>query len=85
MSNTLPNRRVSDKVLDEYQAQRQQRRQNDVKNQLAARDKLIEQQHAELLAKDYALFTARATALIALLTTAVVLYQWLMAPALESL
>ncbi|WP_445368826.1 hypothetical protein ACH5Y9_05410 [Methylomonas sp. BW4-1] len=85
MTEFIPKRRISDDVKANIKSAYMQRRATDYKQQLTALNRIITQQHAEILAKDWALFTARATAVISLLTTAVILYQWLMAPALESL
>ncbi|MBD9362921.1 hypothetical protein [Methylomonas fluvii] len=57
-----------------------QRMETDRSNRLIALNKTIVQQNAELLEKDWQLFTARATALIAVLTTVFILYRWLAAP-----
>ncbi|WP_026600509.1 hypothetical protein [Methylomonas sp. 11b] len=85
MTEFIPKRRISDDVSNNILMAYHQRRQTDGKNQTAPLNRIIDAQNKEMLELEHQLFTARATAVISLLTTAVILYQWLMAPALEAL
>ncbi|MCQ8116115.1 hypothetical protein [Methylomonas rosea] len=73
-------RRHVDEIRNDLMTAYQQRRTSDAAQQLVALNKIIDEQGAELLHKDWQLFTARATALIAAVTAGIVLYHWLAAP-----
>lgn len=85
MTEFIPQRRLSDDVRNNILLAYQQRRQTDKKLQDESLNKTIESQNQELLDMERKLFNARATALICFVTMGIVLYQWLMAPALEAL
>lgn len=80
MQRTTPHRRVSDDIKDSIAFARAQRRATDAAAQVEALNRELSLQHADLVEKDWQLFTARATAIIAVVTTGIVLYHWLAAP-----
>lgn len=85
MTEFIPKRRISDDVRNNILLAYQQRRKTDKKLQDDSLNKTIAEQNQELLEMERKLFNARATAMICFITMGIVLYQWLMAPALEAL
>ncbi|TPQ28958.1 hypothetical protein [Methylomonas koyamae] len=75
-----PQRRNVDEIRNDLMAAYQQRRSSDASQQIVALNKIIDEQHAELRQRDWQLFTACATAVIAAITAGIVLYHWLAAP-----
>lgn len=73
-------RRHVDEIRNDLMESYQQRRATDASQQIVALNKMIDELHTEALEKDWQLFTARATAVVAAVTAGIVLYQWLAAP-----